>query len=37
MSFEASVMTVVAAAIFCVLASVLAWVDHTQPKEPKPH
>jgi hypothetical protein len=37
MSFEASVMTAAAVVIFSVFAAVLAWVDHTQPKEPKPH
>ena len=37
MSFEASVMTAAVVVIFSVFAAVLAWVDHTQPKEPKPH
>jgi hypothetical protein len=36
MSFEASVMTVAVVVILSVFAGVLAWVDHTQPKEPKP-
>ena len=37
MSFEASVMTVAVVVILSGFAGVLAWVDHTQPKEPKPH
>jgi hypothetical protein len=37
MSFEASVMIAAVVVILSAFAGVLAWVDHTQPKEPKPH
>jgi hypothetical protein len=37
MSFEAGVMIAAVVVLLSAFAGVLAWVDYTQPKEPKPH